>query len=360
MKVNTKNYEVWIIDYFDGKLNASETAELMTFLDLHPELKEDFELFDPTPVDTEKVYFPNKADLKKVPVIVSAKINEENYEEYFIAFYENDLDESEDKNLQAFLAINPQLKEEFELHGSLLLQADKTIVYEQKDNLHKKRRVAVYWWSGTAAAMIVILFGILNLLQNSDQTPNRNLETFTISNLELQEFNSLGIADKIDMEFTSRPTPKSNITESDLVPEFPIEKFELTSLVAVNKKIILTKTEQHPTFIQPEYDRSEIIYALAENSSETRKKKNLLGKIIKNFASRATENTPDVFEKPNKKDPTFLKVLDQSIMVFNTITGSDTELTKSYDDAGNLRRYQVDGQSLSWGKDISASPPNGE
>jgi hypothetical protein len=86
----------------------------------------------------------------------------------------------------------------------------------------------------------------------------------------------------------------------------------------------------------------------------------LLGKIIKNFAAKATENVPDVYEKPNKKDPTFLKVLDQSILVFNTITGSDTELTKSYDNDGNLRHYQIDGQSISWGKDISASPPNAE
>ena len=52
----------------------------MAFLDLHPEIKEEFELFDPTPVSAEAEEFSKKSDLKKVPVLASGEINEENYE----------------------------------------------------------------------------------------------------------------------------------------------------------------------------------------------------------------------------------------------------------------------------------------
>jgi hypothetical protein len=360
MKVTKNNYEVWIIDYFDGKLNAAETAEFMAFLDLHPEIKEEFELFDPTPVSAEAEEFSKKSDLKKVPVLASGEINEENYEEYFIAFYEKDLAEAEDKNLRAFLAKNPQLEKEFELHASLLFLPDETIVYEQKDKLHRNRRVAFYWWSGAAAAMIVILFGIFSLLQNGNRIPDRNRVTFTVTNLETQEISSIGLPDDIDFEFEPRPTPKITIMETELVPsEVVQEKFTITTMLALNTELSRSKADLNTSLILPDSEEVQVLYAFAENTPQPEKKKSLLGKIIKNFASKATQNVPDVYEKPNKKDPTFLKVLDQGIMVFNTITGSDTELTKSYDNDGNLRRYQVDGQSLSWGKDISA-PTNGE
>ena len=360
MKVNKNNYEVWMIDYFDGKLNATETAELMAFLDLHPELKEEFELFDSTPIKAESLEFSKKSDLKKLPVLAVAEINEENFEEYFIAFYEKDLAGAEDKNLKAFLAKNPQLKKEFELHASLRLIADESIVYNQKESLHKKRRVAVYWWSGAVAAMIVILFGILSLLQKGDRIPERNFEIFALNSMESQEIYSLLHTDKIDLEVGSRPTPKVTIFENELATtEIEQERTSITTMLAANSVKNLTKNDVNSSFILPDFDDSDLVYAFAENTSKTEKKKSLLGRIIKNFASKAAENVPDVYEKPNKKDPTFLKVLDQSIMVFNTITGADTELTKSYDDAGNLRHYQVEGQSLSWGKDISG-PPSAE
>jgi hypothetical protein len=361
MKVTRNNYEVWMIDYFDGKLNAAETAGLLQFLDANPDLKEEFELFDPKPVEAEEVRFPGKSVLKKQAIKSIGEISEENYEEYFIAFYEKDLEESQGKTLLAFLAQNPQLEKEFNLHASMRLIPDETIVYEQKESLHKKRRVAVYWWSGAVAAMLVILFGILSLLQNNNRVPSRNSSTFAISNLETLEISSIGLPDDLALVFESRPTPKITLPGTELLPaEVMQQKFTITKMLVANTNPALAKTDLNASLLLPENTQEQLLYAFAENTPQPEKKKSLLGKIIKNFAAKATENVPDVYEKPNKKDPTFLKVLDQSILVFNTITGSDTELTKSYDNDGNLRHYQIDGQSISWGKDISASPPNAE
>ena len=57
MKVNRNNYEVWMIDYFDGKLNASEIADLMAFIEVHEDIREEFELFSNETLDKEEVTF---------------------------------------------------------------------------------------------------------------------------------------------------------------------------------------------------------------------------------------------------------------------------------------------------------------
>ena len=43
MEINRNNYEVWLTDFMDGKLSATRTEELMSFLDQNPNLKEEFE-----------------------------------------------------------------------------------------------------------------------------------------------------------------------------------------------------------------------------------------------------------------------------------------------------------------------------
>ena len=56
----------------------------------------------------------------------------------------------------------------------------------------------------------------------------------------------------------------------------------------------------------------------------------------------------------NKKEPGFVRFLDGSLMVFNTITGSETELVKNYDRNGNLKNYRLEGQSITVSRKIPA------
>ena len=79
MKVDRENYEVWMIDYFDGKLNADETAGLMAFIEENPDIKEEFESFEINIAVPDNTSLPEKSALKKTPVVAYHKIDEENY-----------------------------------------------------------------------------------------------------------------------------------------------------------------------------------------------------------------------------------------------------------------------------------------
>lgn len=43
-EINKSNYEIFIIDYMDGKLSADEAAELFEFMDKHDDVKKEFAL----------------------------------------------------------------------------------------------------------------------------------------------------------------------------------------------------------------------------------------------------------------------------------------------------------------------------
>ncbi|MFI5170993.1 MAG: hypothetical protein ACHQFW_01305 [Chitinophagales bacterium] len=66
MKINLNNYEEWMIDYIEGNLSEVQKKELMEFLEFHPELKNDLELFGQTRITPDKnIVFGDKEILKR-------------------------------------------------------------------------------------------------------------------------------------------------------------------------------------------------------------------------------------------------------------------------------------------------------
>lgn len=360
MKVNRSNYEIWMIDYFDGNLNASQTVELLAFLEIHPDLKEEFELFDQEPIATDETIFTGKDGLKKTPIAAFAEIGEDNYENYFIAFYENDLSNPEKKDLSTFLNKNPHLQKDFKLHASLGLEADLSILYQQKESLRKKRSVAIYRWAGAAAAVIIILFGLIGLLQNKDATPSHAFKTFVVSKLEPQKATSGIAVTELFFSLSQRPVLKTVVSEPEKYPEeIAVVKLAISTMPTNGVNISPAISDQTALFIFPANKEPDELYAFAETEPEPKKKKNAFGRVINNLARRASGKMKTTTPKEkNKKDPAFVRVLDQGILVFNTLTGTDTELLKSYDEDGNLTHYRIDGESLSWSKNISEGSRN--
>ena len=43
MLININNYEIYFMDYLDGNLNPDQESELMAFLSLHPDKKQELE-----------------------------------------------------------------------------------------------------------------------------------------------------------------------------------------------------------------------------------------------------------------------------------------------------------------------------
>lgn len=161
MKITRNNYEQFFLDYFEGNLPDNRVGELMRFLDENPDLRDEFDAFEMIRVDgDEGVDFPCKDSLKKP---VSAGISPDNYEEYFAAYIEGDLDQSEKAEVESFAVSDPHYGRELELIKQTRFVPDPAIRFPRKGSLKRHhiglatRRVLHY----ASAAAAVLLLGVV-------------------------------------------------------------------------------------------------------------------------------------------------------------------------------------------------------
>ena len=144
MKINRDNYEVWFLDYCEGRLSPQQVEELKAFLDLHYDLKEELDSFENISLPpAKKIVFDAKESLKKTVIITVGSIHEKNYEEFFIADVEGELTKEKKTELNIFLEKNPQLKKEFELFQKTKVTPDASIIFPAKEVLKKNIIVSV-------------------------------------------------------------------------------------------------------------------------------------------------------------------------------------------------------------------------
>jgi hypothetical protein len=362
-KIDKNNYEVWVIDYFDGKLNAVEIKALLTFLDKHPDLKEEFESFDHSPITADQLTFDNKSTLKKEPVSTYENIGEGNYEELFIAYHEGDLTEKEEESVDAFVGINPQLNNEFELFGKIKLTAEESLIYEGKTDLKRNPRIGIYWWVSSSAAAVLF---IMLYFFNSDTQQSNEVQQFS----DISRISKYAIPFEISnetaielKEISTKPATSLIIADSPQLPgNDQQELLALEVIRPIASQDLNVALSPDDDFTDYEFPAS-VIYAenalaLAEPEVVEQQKRNgPLARIVRNITGQVSVEKTGKKEKKAKKDPTFVRVLDQSITVINTLTGNESELVKTYDEEGNLTRYEYEGESISWSRDIASKEP---
>jgi len=125
------------------------------------------------------------------------KINRNNYEEYFISYIENELNDTERKAVEDFVALNPDLKNELELFGATKLVADEKIIFADKESLLQKNSTKIIAWKWNinvwaSAAIFLLLLGVGWWMMNQSSVDSHqfsevksNLKNDSINNSKL-------------------------------------------------------------------------------------------------------------------------------------------------------------------------------
>lgn len=145
------------------------------------------------------------------------KTNMENYEERFVDYMEGQLEATEMREVEAFVAQHPELEEDFRLFCSTKLEPDTSVVFTKKETLVQPATVIrpLYVRIIAAAACLALLIGLgLRFLKPHQALDHQPL----LANL-LTEARSLGVALETQElrkgEFkavsisTQQPAPKS-------------------------------------------------------------------------------------------------------------------------------------------------------
>jgi hypothetical protein len=169
MKINRKNYESYFVDAVEGNLDSTQQKELDIFLAENPDLRDDYFLFSQTVLLPDNSSFKEKDYLKKSILEETKHIQESNYEDYFIAYYEDCLSKDEKTELQLFLRQNPSLNKSFESYASLRLESDAQLIFPDKESLKQNAVPFRRWFPYSAAASVIILIAVFMSLNNFDE-----------------------------------------------------------------------------------------------------------------------------------------------------------------------------------------------
>lgn len=365
MSINLNNYEAYFLDYYEGKLGPGQMDELMAFLEEHPELKDVFGEYEEvllTDLENEEVVFDAKQDLKK-----SLLITQSNYEEYFVASIENQLNDHERQQLDLFLAANPSLRNELELFKRTKLIPDLSIVYPGKEELKRGQKRPVLWWYYGAAAAVALLFGLFFLLGDGSNTPvtvaNNNkpkkdtsvIVKYPVEAAEVkhEDLASTPVAphgiqpeEKKRSKTTNDPvhnTPKQLKMEDDLssLPRSP---------VAVNEnKVSTTDSSSAPVIAQQKNEVNirldePVAAAAAPNHDYTS-----LGQIV---AARLKSGLLKEQSRMSDAKGGFSRwdFVALGLKAYRKITGRETEMQKVYNEEGQVIAYEISAGGLAFSR----------
>ena len=102
MKLTRDNYELWFLDYTEGKLSQTQIEEMRHFLLVNEDLAEELEALAPVLRADLHLSYPGKEKLKK-----SLFEDQEYLENTIIASLEGDLNEAEQLLLEKWLSTHP-------------------------------------------------------------------------------------------------------------------------------------------------------------------------------------------------------------------------------------------------------------
>jgi hypothetical protein len=197
--INTENYEVYLMDYFDGNLSPSETEELMLFLDRHPEIKEEATGFEEMQLTTE-VVFEDKDLLKKSaktpPLPLSA-------DELTAGAADDSLSAGEKEALRVLLDADGSLAKDIEFYKKLRLQPDTGIAFTGKESLYRLATDA----GEELTAENFDDFAVADLEGDLDENTKLGLSAFVKNNPSFEK--DLALINKLKL------SPDTNVVFSD-------------------------------------------------------------------------------------------------------------------------------------------------
>lgn len=160
MNINLHNYEEYFLLYADKELSLEERMEVEQFIQQNPELEEEFDMINSTIMEPETFQLIDKSFLFKSSG--TELINKDNYEEIFVLYHDEELNEEQKIQTNEFLKGHPELNDEFLLISQAKIQADAVSFPDKQSLLRREHsgitgRIILF---RSLAAAVVLGFGL--------------------------------------------------------------------------------------------------------------------------------------------------------------------------------------------------------
>lgn len=312
------NYEIYLIDLLDGKLEEEKKHELMTFLSNNPDLKEEFEGVEEVMLAPSKIKFAGKDSLKKF------EVNENNIDQFLTPEIEN------------------------KKFSETILTPDHSIVFENKESLKKRDRKPLYYYISAAASVLIIF--LLGMYLNND-------EELQISSVQRKEINPELFPDK--KKLPVNPDNKMN----EKIPSSPLKvKSKNSTLLtyqkeknnsSLNVKEDSVSKEQIQTAYIPQIEKKQdaITPDEADSPENFLAQNSMQAKIeLVNISDKNNEEILIPKNCDTKIKKTKVDLLAGVVKFTNKLINKKVKIKKEYDCDGNLVQYAFSGNNFGFSK----------
>jgi hypothetical protein len=259
MKVTRNNYEPILIDYLDGKLSAAEVEEVLLFLALHPEIKEEVEGMEGVCFPEEKTAF-DAATLYK-PLYPEVK---KTYEQLLVARLEGDLSMEDQQRLQYGFTVYPEMYDDARLFSYTRFSPEKNTVFPYKQQLKKGNLFVLHRQTILRIAAVVLLISVIGIF-TSRLTRQSRPQLAQQENPKPAQ-GTASKAEKTTPTSTQTPVTETKTTVHPSVPPSPGVKphHPLTLALITHKEHRLPIAANTSQIITPFTSPARLAYAIPE------------------------------------------------------------------------------------------------
>lgn len=355
MNISRSNYEIYMIDFLDGKLNQPETDLFMQFLEANPDLQDELIDIRDAKIEPSSVRFNSKKILKKSEIL---NFEGNLFEEECIAYIENDLNLAQKSDFINNIREDSNLVTQYKQFKQTKFIADKNIQFTNKNSLKKRETTGIsrkiLYMVSSAAATVIIAVSFLFVFQNTSKIENTFAEA-DFDSLMKQKIKAeqLSIEKSIlsQMKLLKPPVIVAEARNRNSITVTPI--VQTNELVAENKREIQQPIEIISKEIQTVKVNSiittytqPILYATnyqQDNFSEY--------KSIPNYFKNQIAEGINSLEFPKEKVNLF-SFLKRGLEGLGRLTETDVKLDKEFNENGDLTAYVYTSDLISFRREV--------
>jgi len=361
MIINRQNYQIWITDYYDGRLDDFQAEVLMDFLSDNPDLRPEFEDYPGLSVSPPEGGGADKSLLFHTP----DELTNDQVEHFSIAYCENDLDENQKKEIEGLAQTDPRFRKNINIYEKIKLKADET-EYPGKAMLlripGRRKRTGIILTSLSAAASVAILAGLFLIFNRQSTEPSFESQVLASVNEEqageksnIEEPSQPGINE--EEAITAQPGGEKVQSRSAIVAE-SLQKRPVTvterqvilasaSVESIQSEPAAVKREVYPAMSkipaveEVQLDKQHVSYLLAETRpypvSLPQDLSDSLRMSVREFlAFHFRKNILDE-EEPGIENLKAWEIADAGIKGINTLLGWNMEFQTLKGEDGRLQ-----------------------
>ena len=347
MKPNRSNYEIWFIDWLDGKLTGPETDLLKSFLEENQDLKEelkDLELITLAPPESD---FGFKEDLFRT----TGDLSDSQFDYLCISNLEKDITPDQKTELDELISRDEDRKKRFEQYQKLRLKPSNE-EFKRKSSVkrltiaQRYTRLAFIGLS-TAAAILLLVISVFSARKSKNIPENSIVQNVIIDTIYLQphspvlrvEETSSVAEPKVNLTvLTAEKINTANIALQKTTDSVNIqgqvsavnepERYEPLAMVMVSTPSELTVSGSQNSFLIRTYRPRYVPDFLEDNRSN-------VDRFVARFFHKQIMRDTIMPERPVER----FELASAGITGINKLLGWEMALHKNTDDKGEVKSY---------------------